>query len=52
MRHTAFIAREDQQLFTLAEAPVVDAADPTGFTAKLLPAAVNEATNTLMRAGS
>jgi len=39
----AFIAREGQQMFPLAEAPEIDAADLIGFAETLLPAAVDEA---------
>jgi hypothetical protein len=42
MRHRAFTARECQQLFLLAEAPVVDAADLSGFAERPLPAAADE----------
>ena len=39
----AFIAREGQQMFPLAETPEVDAADLLGFAEKLFPAPANEA---------
>ena len=51
---TAFIAREGQQMFPLAETPEIDTADLLGFAEKLFPTPANEATTALttMAAGS
>jgi len=40
---TAFIARQGQQMFPLAEAPEIDTADLLGFADKLFPAPANDA---------